>query len=107
MQLNLSPSSDKSMIIIIGNTGTNIFVFIQLITYHLQFAFIWVLVYFTDFELTWKFKDLMSVRPVKVVEFGITGQAEYQVKATTRKINCISFTNSADFCRLISLGSTA
>jgi hypothetical protein len=39
---------------------------------------------FTDFELTWKYKDLMSVRPVKVVDYGITGQAEYQVKSTTR-----------------------
>ncbi|KAF3328130.1 nuclear pore complex protein GP210 [Carex littledalei] len=57
-QVNLSPSSNTSMIIIVGNT---------------------------DLELTWKFKDLMSVHPVKVVDFGITGQTEYQVQLLKRK----------------------
>ncbi|KAJ1693956.1 hypothetical protein LUZ63_010654 [Rhynchospora breviuscula] len=58
IELNLSPSSNASIITMVGNT---------------------------DLELTWQFKHLMHVRAVKVVDFGITGQAEYKVELLKRE----------------------
>ncbi|KAJ3682423.1 hypothetical protein LUZ60_014996 [Juncus effusus] len=57
-KLNFSPSFNKSVITIIGNT---------------------------DFELSWKATDSISIRPLKIDDFGITGRAEYQVEVLKRQ----------------------
>ncbi|XP_026442426.1 nuclear pore complex protein GP210-like isoform X1 [Papaver somniferum] len=54
LRLNLTPVSNKSMITIVGNT---------------------------DVDIYWQKRDLMSVTPVIVYEYGMGGQAEYEVKA--------------------------
>ncbi|KAI3985657.1 hypothetical protein MKX01_033940 [Papaver californicum] len=54
LRLNLTPVSDKSIITIVGNT---------------------------DVDIYWQKRDLMSVTPVVVYEYGMGGQAEYEVKA--------------------------
>ncbi|RZC71969.1 hypothetical protein C5167_035143 [Papaver somniferum] len=54
LRLNLTPVSNKSMITIVGNT---------------------------DVDIYWQKRDLMSVTPVIVYEYGMGGQADYEVKA--------------------------